>query len=73
MKVENFIHILAGTMVLIGTALGAFVNPWWLILPAFAGFNLIQSTITGFCPPSLILKKLGWLDANGVIRPGGAR
>ena len=73
MKVESFIRILAGTMVLIGTALGAFVNPWWLILPAFAGFNLIQSTITGFCPPSLLLKKLGRLDEAGLIHWGARR
>ena len=62
---------MAGTITLVGTALGAFVNPWWLLLPAFAGFNLIQSVITGFCPPSIILRKLGWLDDSGVIHWGG--
>lgn len=71
MKVESLIRIMAGTVTLAGTALGAFVNPWWLLLPAFAGFNLIQSTLTGFCPPSLILRKLGWVDDNNVIHWGG--
>ena len=73
MKIENLIRLLAGTMTLTGTALGYFVSPWWLILPAFAGFNLIQSVFTGICPPSLLLAKLGWLDAQGVIHWGGRR
>lgn len=70
-KVESLIRVMAGTMTLVGTALGAFVNPWWLILPAFAGLNLIQSVLTGFCPPSLLLRKLGWVDEQGVIHWGG--
>ncbi len=69
MKIESFIRLLAGSVVLLGSALAAFVNPWWLLLPAFAGFNLIQSVFTGFCPPTLVLRKLGWLDpVTGCIR-----
>jgi hypothetical protein len=49
------------------------VNPWWLLLPAFAGLNLIQSVFTGFCPPTLVLRKLGWVDAADVIHWGGRR
>ena len=64
---------MAGTITLLGTTLGAFVNPWWLLLPAFAGLNLIQSVITGFCPPSIVLRKLGWLDDSGLIHWGGKR
>ena len=71
MKIERFIRILAGTVTFIGTLLGAFVNPWWLILPAFAGFNLVQSAFTGFCPPSLLLRRFGWLDDDNVIHWGG--
>ena len=73
MKIESLIRLLAGTVVLLGTALAWLVSPWWLLLPAFAGANLIQSVFTGFCPPTIILTKLGWLDANGVIHWGGQR
>ena len=73
MKIESLIRLLAGTMTLIGVALTYFVSPWWLLLPAFAGLNLIQSVFTGFCPPTFLLTKLGWLDANGVIHWGGFR
>jgi hypothetical protein len=73
MKIESFIRVLAGSVVLLGVALAHFVSPWWLLLPAFAGLNLIQSAFTGFCPPSLLLAKLGWLDADGVIHWGGVK
>lgn len=71
MKIDSLIRLLAGTVVLTGTLLGYFVHPWWLILPAFAGANLIQSVFTGFCPPTIVLTKLGWLDAEGTIHWGG--
>ena len=73
MKSENFIRLLAGTVTLAGTALAYFVHPAWLLLPAFAGLNLIQSVFTGFCPPTLVLRKLGWVDQNDVIHWGGRR
>lgn len=71
MKIESLIRLLAGSVVLIGVALAHFVSPWWLLLPAFAGLNLIQSVFTGICPPSFMLTKLGWIDDAGVIHWGG--
>lgn len=60
MKTESLIRILAGTMVLISVALAHFVSQWWLLLACFVGLNLIQSAFTGFCPPSILFRKLGW-------------
>jgi len=71
MKAESFVRILAGSFVLAGVALTLVVSSWWLLLPAFVGANLFQSGLTGFCPPTLVLGKLGWLGADGVIRWGG--
>jgi len=73
MKIEGFIRILAGSITLLSVALVYFVSPWWLLLTCFVGVNLIQSALTGFCPPSLILSKLGWLDADGTLHWGGRR
>ncbi|WP_404425534.1 DUF2892 domain-containing protein [Nibricoccus sp. IMCC34717] len=73
MKIDSFIRLLAGTFVFTGSALAWFVSPLWLILPAFVGFNLMQSAFTGFCPPSLVLNKLGWVDEAGVIHWGGRK
>ena len=59
MKLENAIRVLAGSLVLTSLALGHWVNPWWLLLAAFVGVNLIQSAFTGICPAETVLKKLG--------------
>ena len=59
MKLENAIRILAGTLVLISLALACWLDPWWLLLAAFVGANLIQSAFTGFCPAEIMFKKLG--------------
>lgn len=71
MKTENLIRVLAGSMTLLSVVLAHFVSPWWLLLACFVGLNLIQSAFTGFCPPTLVLRKLGWVDANDVIHWGG--
>ena len=71
MKTENLIRVLAGSMTLLSVALAHFVSPWWLLLACFVGLNLIQSAFTGFCPPTLVLRKLGWVDTNDVIHWGG--
>ena len=64
MTVENGIRIFAGTMVLISVALVVFVSPWWLLLTAFVGVQLIQSAFTGFCPPAVLFRKLGLKDGS---------
>jgi len=65
MKTESYIRILAGFMVLLSVTLTHFVSPWWLLLAAFVGLNLIQSAFTGFCPAEIILTKLGLGDGCG--------
>ena len=67
MHPDSFIRILAGSVVLLGTALAYWVSPWWLLLVAFAGLNLLQSAFTGFCPPTLLLRKLGRIHRDGLI------
>lgn len=64
MTVDRWIHVLAGTFILLSLALGVqgsplFVSHWWLAFTAFVGANLLQFGFTNFCPLGLILKKLG--------------
>ncbi|HTL66979.1 MAG TPA: DUF2892 domain-containing protein [Lacunisphaera sp.] len=73
MKIESFIRLLAGSAVLLSVVLVHFVSPWWLLLTCFVGLNLMQSALTGFCPPTIVLTKLGWLDESGTIHWGGRR
>jgi hypothetical protein len=58
MTMENKIRILAGTLVLVSSALTLFVSPYWLALAGFVGINLIQSAFTKFCPAEKILSKV---------------
>ena len=73
MKTHALVRLMAGSMVLLSAALTHFVSPWWLLLTCFVGLNLIQSVFTGFCVPTLLLGKLGWIDENEVIHWGGFR
>lgn len=55
---EKIVRILGGSVTLLSLGLGYFVSPWWFLLTAFAGANLLQSAFTGFCPPEIIYR---WL------------
>jgi hypothetical protein len=59
MNIDQAVLGFAGSVVLIGLGLGWYVSPYWLLLPAFAGVNMIQASITGFCPAAIVFKKLG--------------
>ncbi|MCG9916207.1 MAG: DUF2892 domain-containing protein [Phenylobacterium sp.] len=65
MTLDRVVFVFAGIVVLAGVALAHFVSPWWMLLSAFAGANMIQSAFTGFCPAAMVFKKLG-------VRPGEA-
>jgi hypothetical protein len=53
---EKLVRILAGGVTLTGLGLGFFVSPWWYLLTAFAGLNILQSAFTGFCPPEIVYR-----------------
>ena len=59
MNLDRAVLSLAGTMILVSVLLATFVSPWWLLLTAFVGLNLLQSSVTGFCPAALIFRRLG--------------
>jgi len=49
----------AGIVVLTSVLLAVFVSPYWLLLTAAAGLNLLQSAFTNWCPMVWILQRLG--------------
>ncbi len=59
MTLDRAVLAFAGFVVLLGIGLSLLVHPWWLGLSAFAGFNMIQSAFTGFCPAAILFRKLG--------------
>ncbi|MHA6263486.1 YgaP family membrane protein [Arenibacterium sp. CAU 1754] len=59
MTLDRTVMMFAGFMILLSVALTAFVSPLWMWFTVFIGVNLIQSSITGFCPAAVIFRKLG--------------
>jgi hypothetical protein len=64
-NIDRFVMAFAGSVVLASVALAHFVSPWWLLLTAFVGANLLQAAFSGFCPLAIVLRRLG-------MRPGSA-
>ncbi|GAB2186991.1 YgaP family membrane protein [Roseibium sp. LAB1] len=65
MTVDRAVMMFAGAMVLLSLALGYYVSSYWFLLNAFVGLNLIQASVTSFCPAAIFFKKLG-------LKPGVA-
>jgi hypothetical protein len=59
MTIDRAVMAFAGLMILLSLALSQIMSPYWLLLTAFVGLNLLQSAFTGFCPMALLLKRLG--------------
>lgn len=57
--VERTLQANAGTLALVGTALGVFVDRKFLVLPALAGGFLLQHSLQGWCPPLPLFRSLG--------------
>lgn len=64
MNVDRAVMTLAGSMVLMSLTLAWLVSPYWLLLTAFVGANLLQASFTGFCPAAMIFKRLGLKAGN---------
>ena len=59
MNIDRAVLTLAGSIVLLSAALAWLVSPYWLLLTAFVGANMLQAAFTGFCPAAMIFRKLG--------------
>lgn len=52
------VQIVAGSLVLLGTVLGALVSPAFLLLSGFVGAGLVVSGVTNTCAMATLLAKL---------------
>lgn len=59
---QRILFLLAGTVTLTGIVLGVFISRWFLLLPALAGANQLLFTAVGWCPMSVLLRRLGLGD-----------
>ncbi len=65
MTIDKAVMAFAGTVVLVSLGLSLWLSLSWLLLTAFVGLNLLQASVTGFCPLAILLRRVG-------VRPGRA-
>jgi rhodanese-related sulfurtransferase len=59
-SLERQVRIAAGTLVLIGSALGYFVHPYFIGIAAFVGAGLTFAGITDTCGMGMLLARMPW-------------
>lgn len=59
MTAHDAVRLVAASMTTVGLVLANLVHPAWLGLSAFVGLNLVQFSVTGFCPALWLLKRAG--------------
>lgn len=63
--IDKMVFRFAGLFVLVSLILSQVHSPYWLLLTAFVGLNMLQASFTGFCPLAMVLARLG-------VKPGAA-
>ncbi|WP_406697856.1 rhodanese-like domain-containing protein [Singulisphaera sp. Ch08] len=66
-SLERQVRIAAGSLVVLGTALGAFVHPLFLGLAAFVGAGLVFAGITDTCGMAMILARMPWNQVDSEV------
>jgi hypothetical protein len=73
MTIERTLRLIAGLFVTLSVLLGATVDARFLWFTAFVGVNLMQSSLTNWCPMMTFLRWAGMkppptgrVSANGV-------
>lgn len=69
LPVDRQVQLIAGSMVVAGVTLGAFVNPWFLLLAGFFGAGLTFAGATGTCGLAVMLLRMPWNRSAGVPAP----
>ncbi|MEC3861943.1 DUF2892 domain-containing protein [Mesobacterium sp. TK19101] len=59
MTLDRAVMMFAGVMTLLSVVLTVWVSPYFVWFTVFIGFNMIQSSITGFCPAASIFRLFG--------------
>ena len=66
-SLERQVRIAAGSLVVLGTTLGAFVHPAFLGLAGFVGAGLVFAGVTDTCGMGLILARMPWNRKPGIV------
>lgn len=60
LDVMRQVQVVAGSLVLAGVLLGAWLSPWLLAVPAFVGAGLLFAGLSGWCGMARLLAKMPW-------------
>jgi rhodanese-related sulfurtransferase len=69
-SLERQVRITAGSLVLLGLALGWLVHPYFLGLSAFIGAGLVFAGVTDTCGMGMMLAKMPWNQCDTGSCPG---
>ena len=69
-SLERQVRIAAGSLVLLGAAMGFWVSPYWIGLSAFVGAGLVFAGVTDTCGMAMLLARLPWNRAGGTASCG---
>lgn len=59
MSIERTLFAFGGIMVMLTSLLALYHHANWTWVTLLIGFNCLQSSFTGFCPPAWLMKKFG--------------
>lgn len=71
-SLERQVRIAAGSLVVVGSVLGAFVSPYWIGLSAFVGAGLVFAGITDTCGMGMLLARMPWNRVSDSPKPTAA-
>jgi len=60
MEIMRQVQVVAGTLILLGVALGALVSPWFIAISAFVGAGLLFAGVSGWCGMAKLLARAPW-------------
>jgi hypothetical protein len=66
--IERLLETDASSAILVGSALGAFVDKRFFAIPAVIAAFLLQHAIQGWCPPLPVFRRLGVRTAEEINR-----
>ncbi len=72
MCIERYVRLVAGSFVLLSLVLAHLVSPWWYLLTAFVGANLLQSAFSRSCPMWWLLRRVGVPETAEKVAPSRA-
>lgn len=57
--IERATSLLAGSIVLLSLGMGRLHSSRWRLLTLMVGSNLLLNAVVGWCPATLVMKRLG--------------